>query len=247
MGGIVMGYLTLYLKDLGGGVRAYRDSFYDDNGNDDAYVWSDTSVSGYVAVTDIHDFLHENVNGFNLGKADFLAKKDAAKKLVSELGNDDVDAGLDLITDDSYKIKLADMLIGSFTKRLTIYGGDMIKMQNKYYDESAKFCRMERFDTIIRNGHVTIPTDMINLLNLIENYISTDGKNLQTRFSEKGIKGQPYDDEATHGVGLSNLFKSIPPFIGTGFLDQTWTPITGETLQQVSDRWCDILFEGGVI
>jgi len=251
-----MGYLNLFVKtitiDVEGvptEVRAYLDAPYDDNGTDDGYKWSDSATeTGYQKVGTIADFLA--INGLDLGKADFIAKKDALKQVVIAAGGGNEDAGIDTIADNTVQRYVCSYLIGSYSKRVTVFGGDFVAMENatRPYHPLATICRKERLDKAVVNGHSVIPQYMLTVL--------TDVGPMIDWYKEQGIKGQPYDP-IEYGYGLSNYVNGLAPFdgiatvpwLGTtclGLKDKGWTGNNGQAVADIALLWDDILFEHGI-
>lgn len=244
-----MGYLKLWLKDTGSGQRAYLDVSYDDAGLDDGYKWSaESSETGYIEVTTISDFLA--INGMDLGKADFIAKKDALKQVVINAGLGSEDAGIDTVVDNNVQRYICSFLIGTYMKRVTVFGGDFTAMEEatRPYHPKAVQCRTDRLNKAIVNGHSIIPQYMLVVL--------TDVGPMLEWYKEQGIKGQPYDT-IEYGYGLSNYINGIAPFdsvatvpwLGTtciGFKDKGWTANNGQAIAAIAALWDDILFEHGI-
>lgn len=238
----------LYLKDIGGGQRAIADVFYDDEGRDDGYEWSTTAVAGYIKVTSIATFLA--IGAMNFSKCDFVGRKDAMKQLVIDAGSGDEDAGVDTLATQADKEFVCAHLIGSYTKRLTVFGGDFAAMEaaTTPYHLNAIPCRRKRFNTVVPNGHTYIPMYMgviLSEIGMLDRY-----------YVEQGLKGQPYDPLA-YGTGLSNYINGIAPFdgiaivpyLGTtclGLALKGWTTVDGRPITDLVADWNKMLFEQGV-
>lgn len=265
-------YYSLFLKEFAPNKFAYIDTVqmqtgvdsegnptyanvpYDDGGTGDGHIWStEGSIDGYAKINDIDTFIA--IDGFALGGADFLAKKDCARVIVESAGGGDADAGLDTVSSADNKRLLASYLIGSVAKRITIFGGDFAALEaaTQQYNLLAINCRTHRFNHVVTNGHTYIPQHMATILAEIGQ--------LDRHYTSKGLKGQPYDPSPTYPYGLSNYLNGIAPFDGieivpylgttcVGLKDKGWYGIngdpTGTPIADIVTAWNAMLFETGV-
>lgn len=244
-----MGFLNFYLKDIGGGQRAYVDGAYDDEGTNDGYKWSDAaSEVGYIKTTDPVVFI--DLGAIDFDGADFIAKKDCLKMIVTAFGGGNEDAGVDLMPNSTYKQFLASLLIGSNSKRIEVFAGNFeaLKAATVSYHPKAQKCRHLRLDNAIVDGHTFVPQYMLEIL--------SDTGMILDWYVQQGIKGQPYDP-AEYGYGLSNYMNGIAPYDGVtivphlgrtciGLINKGWTTLSGMNMTDYVAKWNDILFESGM-
>lgn len=243
--------MKLFLKDLGGGLRAYIDqnennpaSFYDDQGVDNGVLWSKNATeAGYLQITDIQEYLDW---AFNLGNKDFKCKRDRLKALVISLGADE-EAGFATLS-PSLQLQCASYLIGTYMQRVTAFQGNFNAMETTLlsYKERVQACRNLRYKNVENS-----------ILNYIPQYalqILTEMGNLGIFYRDQGIDGTAYGDPM---YGLSDYFAGtsifdgvqVVPWMGTpvvGLVNKGWTVNDGQPIATYTAILQDILFDGGI-
>lgn len=243
--------MKLFLKNLGGGLRAYIDqdennpaSFYDDEGRDDGILWSKNATEvGYLQVTDIQEYLD---HAFNLGNRDFKCKRDGLKELVVANGGNEQTGFQNL--SDSLQLQCAGHLIGRYMQRVAAFQGDFEAMEVALlsYKEQVQACRNARYKKVENS-----------ILNYIPQYalqILMEMGMLGTFYRDQGIDGLAYDDPM---YGLSDYFAGtaifdgvqIVPWMGApviGLKNKGWTVNNGQSIADYTAILQDILFDGGL-